>query len=850
MTDAPAPEVLANLGERVPASGDPEEIIDAFMGWVAERGLSLYPAQEEALLEIVAGSHVIVNTPTGSGKSLVATAAHFTALAEGRRSFYTAPIKALVSEKFFDLSATFGADKVGMMTGDASVNHDAPIICCTAEILANLALREGRAANVGQVVMDEFHYFADPERGWAWQVPLLELVDAQQILMSATLGDVSRFTEDLPERTGRPVAVITSVTRPVPLVHQFKMIPLTEVLEELLSTHQAPVYVVHFTQASAVERAQALLSVNLCTREEKDAIAAMIGGFRYSAGFGKTLSRYLRHGVGVHHAGMLPKYRRLVERLAQAGLLKVICGTDTLGVGINVPIRTVVFTGLSKYDGTSTRLLSAREFHQIGGRAGRAGYDTMGTVLALAPDHVIDNAKSAAKAAAKTADDKKVRKLVKKKPPPGVVSWGEPTFDRLVAAAPEPLTSSFQVTHSMLINVLDRPGDGRAALARLLEDNYETDANRLRHVERAGEIERALLEAGVVEELAAPDDRNRTVRVTIDLQAEFALNQPLSPFALAAFDLLDRESETYALDMLSIVEAVLDDPRQIIAAQVSKAKGEAVAQMKAAGMEYEERMAELEKISHPKPLVELLDPMFEVYRQSHPWVADFPLQPKSVARDLFERAMDFSDYVRFYNLARSEGTVLRYLTDAYKTLFRTIPEEAKTEELLDITEWLGELVRQVDSSLLDEWEELRNPANPLPTETPLDTRPPPVTANRRAFLVLVRNALFQRVELIALRRWHELEILDGEDGWTGERYFAAMAPYFETYETIGIGADARNPSWLQIDEQPDRWLVRQIIDDPDDDHAWSITAEVDLVASNEEGTAVVRITRVGETAVD
>ena len=737
-----------------------------------------------------------------------------------------------------------------MMTGDASVNHDAPIICCTAEILANLALREGRAANVGQVVMDEFHYFADPERGWAWQVPLLELVDAQQILMSATLGDVSRFTEDLPERTGRPVAVITSVTRPVPLVHQFKMIPLTEVLEELLSTHQAPVYVVHFTQASAVERAQALLSINLCTREEKDAIAAMIGGFRYSAGFGKTLSRYLRHGVGVHHAGMLPKYRRLVERLAQAGLLKVICGTDTLGVGINVPIRTVVFTGLSKYDGTSTRLLSAREFHQIGGRAGRAGFDTMGTVLALAPDHVIDNAKSAAKAAAKTADDKKVRKLVKKKPPPGVVSWGEPTFDRLVAAAPEPLTSSFQVTHSMLINVLDRPGDGRAALARLLEDNYETDANRLRHVERAGEIERALLEAGVVEELAEPDDRNRTVRVTIDLQAEFALNQPLSPFALAAFELLDRESETYALDMLSIVEAVLDDPRQIIAAQVSKAKGEAVAQMKAAGMEYEERMAELEKISHPKPLVELLDPMFEVYRQSHPWVADFPLQPKSVARDLFERAMDFSDYVRFYNLARSEGTVLRYLTDAYKTLFRTIPEEAKTEELLDITEWLGELVRQVDSSLLDEWEELRNPADPLPTEAPLDTRPPPVTANRRAFLVLVRNALFQRVELIALRRWHELEILDGEDGWTGERYFAAMAPYFETYETIGIGADARNPSWLQIDEQPDRWLVRQIIDDPDDDHAWSITAEVDLRASDEAGTAVVHITSVGETAVD
>ncbi len=843
---APAP--TASLGDRVPATPEPDLIIDAFMGWAADRALVLYPAQEDALLEIVAGSHVIVNTPTGSGKSLVAMAAHFTALAEGRRSFYTAPIKALVSEKFFDLSATFGADRVGMLTGDASVNHDAPIICCTAEILANLALREGRGADVGQVVMDEFHYFADPERGWAWQVPLLELVDAQQILMSATLGDVSRFTDDLPERTGRPVAVIASVSRPVPLVHDFQVLPLTEVLEELLATHQAPVYVVHFTQASAVERAQALLSVNMCTREEKDAIAEMIGGFRYSAGFGKTLSRFLRHGVGVHHAGMLPKYRRLVERLAQAGLLKVICGTDTLGVGINVPIRTVVFTGLSKYDGTSTRLLSAREFHQIGGRAGRAGYDTLGTVIGLAPEHAIENAKADAKAAARTAADKKVRKVVKKKPPPGMVSWGRPTFDRLVAAPPEPLTSSFQVTHTMLLNVLDRPGDGRAALARLLDDNYETETNKARHVERATEIERALFDAGVVEDLDEPDERGRTVRVTVDLQAEFALNQPLSPFALAAFELLDPESDTYALDMVSVVEAVLEDPRPVIAAQVSKAKGEAVAQMKAAGMEYEERMAELEKITHPQPLVDLLDPMFDVYRQSHPWVADFPLRPKSVARDLYERAMDFSDYVRHYQLARSEGTVLRYLTDAYKTLLRTVPVEAKTEELWDLIEWLGELVRQVDSSLLDEWEELRNPAEP-PTEVPLDTTPRPVTANRRAFMVLVRNALFQRVELIAHRRWHELDALDAEDGWTAERWFETMAPYFAEHDTLGIGPDARNPSWLQIDEKPDVWSVRQILDDPAGDHAWSVTAEVDLRASDEAGTAVIHMTGAGETGV-
>ena len=821
--------------------------MDAFVGWVEASGLTMYPHQEEALLEIVAGSHVIVDTPTGSGKSLIAIAAHFAALADGRRSYYTAPIKALVSEKFFDLSATFGADQVGMLTGDAAVNPDAPIICCTAEILANLALREGRAANVGQVVMDEFHYFADPDRGWAWQVPLLELPDAQFILMSATLGDVGRFTETLPERTGRPVAVVRSATRPIPLVHEFRMTPLTEVLEELLSTHQAPVYVVHFTQASAVERAQSLMSLKLLTRAEKDEIAELIGGFRFAAGFGRTLAKFVRNGIGVHHAGMLPKYRRLVERLAQAGLLKVICGTDTLGVGINVPIRTVVFTALAKYDGTKTRLLSAREFHQIGGRAGRAGFDTMGTVIALAPDHVIENQK----AAARTEQDKKVRKIQKKKPAPGQVSWGEPTFDRLVGAPPEPLTSSFAVSHSMLLNLLDRPGDGRAALHQLLTENYETETKQAEHVARAEELLASLLDAAVVEELDEPDDAGRTVRVTIDLQETFALDQPLAPFALAALDLLDRESDTYVLDVVSVVESVLDDPRQILSAQLFKAKGEAVAAMKAEGMEYDERMAALDEITWPQPLFQLLEPMFAVYREGNPWVAEHPLSPKSVARDLWERAMDFGDYVRFYNLSRSEGTVLRYLSDVYKTLVRTVPESAKTDELIDLIEWLGELVRQVDSSLLDEWEALRNPSTEVDAEAaaPIDQAPPALTSNRRAFKVLVRNALFQRVEFIGTRQWQELEALDGDDGWDAQRWFDALVPYFEEHETVGIDADSRNPALLLIDEHPadhpGHWSVRQILHDPADDHDWAILALVDLAASDEAGRAVVHITDVG-----
>src|SRR5712691_1848349 len=830
------------LTDLLPESADPDSLYEAFAGWTAKQGLTLYPAQEEALIEIVSGVNVILSTPTGSGKSLVAAGAHFAALARGWRTFYTAPIKALVSEKFFALCDMFGPASVGMMTGDASVNATAPIICCTAEILANIALRDGAAADAGQVVMDELPYYADPDRGWAWQVPLIELTRAQFVLMSATLGDVSQFKRDLPRRTGRPAAVIRSTERPVPLLFSYASTPLHETLEELLSTHQAPVYVVHFTQAAAIEQAQALMSINVCTRAEKDAIAELIGNFRFASGFGKTLSRLVRHGIGVHHAGMLPKYRRLVETLAQAGLLKVICGTDTLGVGINVPIRTVVFTALSKYDGTTTRLLQAREFHQIAGRAGRAGHDTMGTVVVQAPEHVTETEKALAKAG---DDPKKRRKVVRKKPPPGFVSWGKPTFERLVAAEPEPLKSSFAVSHAMLLNVIARPGDAFGAMRHLLTDNDEDQAARRRHISRAIAIYRALLAGGVVERLEEPDADGRSVRLTVDLQFDFALNQPLSPLALAAIELLDRDSPGYPLDVLSVIEATLDDPRQVLAAQLFRARGQAVEQMKADGIEYEERMDLLTEVTYPRPLEDLLQAAYDIYRRGHPWVADHQLAPKSVARDMYERAMTFVEYVGFYGLMRSEGLVLRYLADAYKALKQTVPEDARTEELADLIEWLGELVRQVDSSLIDEWERLRNPSAAEATAQASDL-PPAVTGNPRAFRVLVRNALFRRVELAALRRYDELGELDAADGWDAGAWAEAIELYFDTHDEIGTGPDARGPGLLIIDQQPGHWAVRQIFDDPAGDHDWGFSALVDLAASDEAGEAVLRVADVGQ----
>jgi superfamily II RNA helicase len=672
-------------------------------------------------------------------------------------------------------------------------------------------------------------------------VPLLELPKAQFVLMSATLGDVTRFEKDLTRRTGRVTSVVKNAERPVPLHFSFVLTPLQETLEELLQTKQAPVYVVHFTQASAIERAQALMSINVSTRAEKDAIAELIGRFRFSSGFGKTLSRLVRHGIGVHHAGMLPKYRRLVERLAQAGLLKIICGTDTLGVGINVPIRTVLFTALAKYDGVRTRHLKAREFHQIAGRAGRAGYDTVGMVVVQAPEHVVENEKALAKAG---DDPKKRRKVVRKKPPEGFVSWGEATFTRLVEAEPEPLTSSFQVSHSMLLNVIGRPGDAFKAMRHLLEDNHEDRKSQIRLIRRAIAMYRALLAAGVVEKLDEPDEQGRSIRVTVDLQLNFALNQPLSPLALASIDLLDRESPTYALDAVSIIEATLDDPRQVLSAQQFKARGDAVNAMKAEGIEYDERMALLEDVTYPKPLEELLLAAYDAYRRGHPWVLDHHLSPKSVVRDMFERAMTFTEYVGFYQLARSEGLVLRYLADAFKALRQTVPDEAKTEELTDLVEWLGELVRQVDSSLIDEWEKLANPTDE-PVEQPLDDRPPAVTTNERAFRVLVRNALFRRVELAALRRYDILGELDAEYGWDTVAWRDAMEPYFDEYDRLGTGPNARGPQLLQIEKEPERWLVRQVFDDPDGDHDWGITAEVDLHGSDESGTAAITVTDVG-----
>jgi len=852
------------------APGALDAVLDQMTAYAAARGQELYPHQEEAILEVLAGNHVVLATPTGSGKSLVALAAHRAALATDRVSFYTAPIKALVSEKFFALCEELGTDQVGLLTGDAAVNADAPVICCTAEVLANIALREGRDADVGLVVMDEFHYYAEPDRGWAWQVPLLELPDAQMLLMSATLGDVTDLAADLERRTGRAVAVVDDAVRPVPLTFSWSLQPLADTLDELVSTHQAPVYVVHFTQKDAVEHAGTLLTRKFPVA---DALKERLAGFRFGAGFGKTLAKLLRAGVGVHHAGMLPRYRRLVEQLAQAGLLTVVCGTDTLGVGINVPIRTVLFTGLAKYDGQRSRVLRTREFLQIAGRAGRAGFDVAGSVVVQAPPHVIDNERAKAKAAAKNAamsEEKQAKRKSKaqlKKPPEGTVVWTEQTYDKLTTGLPEQLVSRMRVDNAMLVNVLSREEDAFPVLRRLLTDNHEPRRQQLRLARRALRLTRSLWHSGTVTRLGEPDRHGRRYVLTEDLPVDFALNQPLSHFALAAFDLLDPEAETYTLDLVSVVEATLEAPRQVLLAQRHAARGEAIAEMKADGLDYDERMAQVEEITWPRPLAELLEAAYEVYRERHPWLREDALDPKSVVREMYEQGAGFTDVVSRYGLARSEGLVLRYLTDAYRALRQTVPDAHRTPDLDDLLEWLGETVRQTDSSLLDEWEALADPdaAPRTVTDGAQPASPRPLSRQGRAFDVMVRNAMWRRVALVARDDLDGLVALERaaadrvdpprEVAMTRSRWDEAIGSYYDEHDEVRTDADARGPDLLTSTEEtgtppgadPEGAVVRllrvtQTLEDPDGDHDWVVEATADLDATDDLGELVLATT--------
>ncbi len=833
-----------------------DTLLDRFLDYVAAKDLSLYPAQEEAILALLDGKNVILNTTTGSGKSLVAMALHFQSLARGRRSFYTCPIKALVNEKFRDLCRDFGPDQVGMMTGDGSVNPQAPIICCTAEILSNLALREGQLAPVDDVVMDEFHYYADRQRGMAWQIPLLTLPQTRFLLMSATLGEMDFFAEKLTRLTGQDTDLVRGTDRPVPLDFAYSEKPLHETVSELVNQGRAPIYLVNFSQREAAEEAQNLMSLDFTAKEDKKKIAEMLIGEKFQSPYGKDLQKHLRHGLGLHHAGLLPRYRTLVERLAQAGLLKVISGTDTLGVGVNVPIRTVLFTKLCKYDGEKTSVLSVREFQQISGRAGRRGFDAQGYVVAQAPAHVVENLRMKFKAA---DDPKKQKKLVMKTAPTfGFVMWSQETFQRLISSLPETLTSSFDVTHGMLLNVLSRPHGGRRALQTLIRDSHENPKRKKYLRGKAFTLFRALLERKIVEVVRL--ESGYEVRVNANLQDDFSLHQSLALYLLDALQVLDRDHENYTLDLLTLVESILENPDLILRRQLDRVKTLKMAEMKAAGMEYEERMEELEKLEHPKPNRDFIYATFQIFAQSHPWIGQESIRPKSVAREMYENFHSFAEYIREYDLHRVEGLLLRYLSEVYKTLEQSVPDAAKTEDVEAMIVYFGTMVRQVDSSLLEDWEKMRTKGDmaavassaSLQTGAGSSVGAPDdldIVRNEKRFLTLVRHEIH-----CFLRLWssgdHQgaAELLTGsfspEVPWTATELEKVLNTYLEDHRGVRTDPPARHPQNSTLFKMQDHWEVEQRLIDLEEHNDWALRFHLDLAASRAAAKPVLNLISV------
>ena len=836
------------------ASTSSDALLGGFLDYITAKGLELYPAQEEAILELFQGANVILNTPTGSGKSLVASAVHFHSIAQGRKSVYTCPIKALVNEKWLSLCKEFGPENVGLSTGDATVNHDAPILCCTAEILANVALRDGERCVYQDVVMDEFHYYSDRDRGVAWQIPLLTLPRARFLLMSATLGETASFEEAMTRVNGRRSVTVKSETRPVPLEFSYAETPLAQTLEALVTAGKGPVYVVHFTQAEAAENAQAFTSIPLSSREEKAAIASAIEGFRFNSPHGPDLKKWLRQGIGLHHAGLLPKYRILVEQLAQKGLLKVICGTDTLGVGINVPIRTVLFTRLFKFGGEKVAILAARDFHQIAGRAGRKGFDSVGWVVAQAPEYVIENIKLDEKS---KRDGKKVVK--RQAPDKNFVSWDKNTFIRLQSAPPERLISRFQVTHAMLLNVLGRPGDGCEAMRTLIGTCHDSDKQKKAHRTRAWQLFRSLVDRGIIE-FIPPTPEGAKLRVNVALPEDFSLNQVLSLFLLDTLPLLDPNAPDYPLDLLTLIESILEEPDTILRAQLNRLKGEKVAELKAQGMEYDDRMAELEKLEHPKPRREFVYETFNAWSEKHPWVGNENIRPKSIAREMFEQFRSFGDYIKLYDLQRAEGLLLRHLNSVYKVLAQTVPAAAKTEAVRDMETYLFEMLRQVDSSLLDEWQRMRNPEF-QPAAPAAELRPPgaeeaaaDITRDAAGFTASIRARIFAFLRAVANRDYEEAitqlqSVLDVEEvAWTPERLRAIDDVYHASHPTFRLDPEARNLRYTLVTKSgPEApravWVVRQVLVDADQLNDWMLEFEIDLAAARAAKAPVLRLLR-------
>jgi hypothetical protein len=468
---------------------------------------------------------------------------------------------------------------------------------------------------------------------------------------------------------------------------------------------------------------------------------------------------------------------------------------------------------------------------------------------------VIDNLRLAEKA-------KDGKKVVKRKPPErNFANWDLQTFKRLISASPERLTSRFQVSHGMLLNVLSRRGDGCRAMRMLIRDSHEPERAKKAHFRRGWQLFRALVNRGIVE-ILPPDASGHALRVNVELQDDFSMDQTLSLYLLETIPLLDPASETYPLDLLTLVESIVEDPEIILRRQLDRLKGRKVAEMKAEGLDYDQRMEELEKLEYPKPLRDFVYSTFNAFANRHPWVGEENIRPKSIAREMFEGYRSFSDYVQEYDLERVEGLLLRHLNGVYKALSQTVPDGVKSDTVVEMELYLRDMLRQVDSSLLEEWERMQDPsyvprgaAGPelRPPGAAAVTGPPDVTRDTKAFTAAIRTRVFA-----FLRAWSigqdeaALDVIDfpnDADGqpWTVERLRAAREAHRTEHGALRLDPEARNLRHTSVQPSDDRgsWRVQQMLVDTEGLNDWLVELEVDLALSREEGAPAIQLLRLG-----
>ena len=481
-----------------------------------------------------------------------------------------------------------------------------------------------------------------------------------------------------------------------------------------------------------------------------------------------------------------------------------------------------MFTKLCKFDGEKATLLSIRDFQQISGRAGRKGFDTQGTVVVQAPEHVIENLIIDQKAA---ADPKKAKNKVKRKPPEkGYIAWNQETLTKLSEGKPEALTSRFQVSHGMILNVLAREGTRNCdALRELISLSHESEVQKKRHGKLAFQLFRSLYERKIIE--------LNPLRLNVNLQQDFSLNQSLSLYLIDALAVLNREDENYALDTLTLVESILENPDLILRRQVDRAKTEKMMELKASGMEFDQRIEELEKISYPKPNEEFIYTTFNAFAAAHPWIGQENIRPKSIAREMFETFQSFHEYIKSYDLERVEGLLLRYLSEVFKVLVQNVPDSAKNESVQELIEYFKTILKDIDSSLVEEWERMKNPVAAAINDTlraEQDAAQARLELAQKQILISIRNEVFRGIRHLISGNYADAALVfaPNEIAEKTEYFAQKMTEYYETHEALLLDPKARAQHFTKLTRMGDeRFKIEQTLSDPDGHNDWILVLE-------------------------